>query len=59
MAKRKITKEEFKMLYYSMTNDELAEDLNVTKQTVFELVKKFGIKPKGKGYHRKINIIDE
>jgi len=44
-----ITKEELKKMYYSMTNEELCEKLNVSHVTLSKYIKQANITPKGKG----------
>lgn len=46
-------KEEFKKLYNEKTNQELADYLGVSKQTIINYAKKLGIKQKGKGNRQK------
>ena len=51
-----ITKEELERKYNSMTNDELAQELGVSKVTLIKYINELGIKPKGKGYNKKLII---
>lgn len=50
-----LSKEEFEAKYNSMTNKELAEELNVSMTTITSYVKKLGIAKKGSG--RRANLI--
>ncbi len=54
----KLTRKQFEDKYFSMTNDELAKELGMTQNGIVYYVKKFGIKNKGKGFHRKIEMVD-
>ena len=56
-----ITKEKFKELYYSMTNDELCVILGVSKMTLTKTLHKYDIPMKGSGNRfskQKIKIIE-
>lgn len=56
----KITKEALEDKYNSMSNDELAKELGITKVTLIKLLKDSGIPLKGKGnfYNRnKIQVV--
>lgn len=46
-------KEEFKKLYETMNNKQLAEKLGVTEQTIINTAKKLNLKMKGKGNREK------
>lgn len=54
-----ITKEELERKYYSMTNDDLCKELNVSKVTLIKYLKSSGIKLKGKGSSAKLNVTRE
>jgi excisionase family DNA binding protein len=57
MSTIKITRDELRELYYSKTVKEVAVGLGVSRQTVYELLKKHGIPPKEpKG--NKVEIVD-
>lgn len=51
-----ITKEELEKKYNAMTNDELCEELGVSKVTLIKYINDLGITPKGKGYNKKLII---
>lgn len=56
----KITKEALEDKYNSMSNDDLAKELGITKVTLIKLLKDSGIPLKGKGnfYNRnKIQVV--
>lgn len=57
---KRIKKKEFERLYYSMTNKDLSIKLGIPASQVVYLVKKSGIKPKGKAFRigRKVMIVD-
>jgi|26BtaG_2_1085354.scaffolds.fasta_scaffold18456_3 DNA-binding CsgD family transcriptional regulator len=46
---RSISKKVFEEMYNSMTNYQLADKLGVSIGTIKNLLKKYNIKPKGKG----------
>ena len=48
-----MTKNEFAELYYTRTNDELAEMFGVHFQTVINKAKRLKLQPKGIGYKHK------
>jgi len=54
----KLTKKELEKMYNSMTNEDLCKKLNISKVTLSKYITDAGIKPKGKGYNKKVNIID-
>lgn len=54
---RKITKEYLQREYYKKTNTQLCKELGVTKPTLIQMVDKAGIKRKGKGFHRKYEVV--
>lgn len=53
-----ITKEELQKIYYENTNDVAADMLNVSKITLVDMIKRAGIKPKGKSNRLKYNIVN-
>lgn len=48
---------ELRTKYYSKTNKQLAQELNISVPTLLELLQKHGIELKGKGYGSRANII--
>lgn len=52
-----MTREELEKKYYSMTNDELCKELGVSKVTLISYIKRAGIKQKGKGMRKKVEIV--
>jgi hypothetical protein len=55
---KQISKTELEELYQSLTNKEVMEVLGVSLQTLLLMLKRAGIKPKGKGNRRtKIKIV--
>lgn len=57
---KKISKEELKIKYESMTNKELSEELGITIPTLLKYIKENGIELKGNTGNRKIEVrIDE
>ena len=62
---RKITKQELEKLYYSKRNKDVCKELDISEPTLNYLLKKSGIKLKGKGggftvkAQRKIEIVGD
>ena len=54
---KKITKEEFEEKYNSMKCKDFAKYLEVCIDTIHKIRKRLGIKSKGKGSHRKVEIV--
>lgn len=56
----KISKKELEKIYTENLNKKAAEILGISKSTLFNMIKRCGILPKGKGnrtLHHKIEII--
>lgn len=51
----KTTKKEFKKMYFTMTNADIAEMFHLSVPTVIKIARTFGYE-KGKGYHQKVHI---
>lgn len=53
-----ITKDDLEKLYLSKTNEESAQELNVSVVTFLKMIDQAGIDRKGKGnYHNKIQVV--
>ncbi len=57
---QKITKQELQKMYDTMKNKDIAEKLGVSTTTLISLLKRAGIKMKGKGRgSQKIELVDK
>lgn len=56
----KLTKEEFKQMYYSMTNEEMAKELKMSRVTLGNYAKKLGLKKRESFSNKpKLKIIED